>query len=216
VRPSFRVICSVPILLTACAGQPKVETPAVPAPTVRPLAALEAQQVVVTPTRSLRDADALGWTSQIPRSREYLRELDDEISTELLARGLKSWVFAPALVRAARSNPAYAVDPYALGSQELRNPSVISGARLHEPLASQLRTLIALQESARAVLLPVELRFEKLPSGQGVAVLRIALIDGRLSEIRWIGDVRGDPSNTFSRGLLTSLAAHFADLITAR
>ena len=216
MRPSLRVLCTLPILLTACAAQPKVETPAVPAPTVRPLAALEAQQVVMTPTRSLRDADALGWTAQIPRSRDYLRELDDEISTELVARGLKSWVFAPALARAARSNPAYAVDPYALASEGLRNPQVISGARLRDPLASQLRTIIALQESARAVLLPVELRFEKLPSGEGVAVLRLALIDGRLSEIRWIGDVRGDPSATFSRELLTSLAAHFADLITAR
>ena len=34
-------------------------------------------------------------------------------------------------------------------------------------------------------------------------------------EIRWIGDVRSDSSSVFSRALLSSLAAHFADLITA-
>jgi hypothetical protein len=76
--------------------------------------------------------------------------------------------------------------------------------------------MVALQESARAVLMPVELRFEKdSKTGQGTAVLRLAVLDGRLGEVRWIGDVKSEPSATFSTALLTSVAGKVADLITA-
>jgi hypothetical protein len=97
----------------------------------------------------------------------------------------------------------------------LRSPGLIAGTRLGDPLVTQLRTMVALQESARAVLLPVELRFDKTPTGQGVAVLKVALLDGRLGEVRWLGDVRSESSATLSGALLTSVAAHLADLITA-
>ena len=131
-------------------------------------------------------------------------------------RGLKSqWIYPPDLVRAARSNPTYAVDPYTTGVNVLRAAAIKSGSRYGDPLATQLRTMIALQNDARAVLVPVELRFEKLPSGQGVAVLKVAMLDARLSDVRWIGTVRSEPSPTLSRAVLTSVAARFADLITA-
>ena len=93
----------------------------------------------------------------------------------------------------------------------------MSGTRLGDPLVTQLRTMIALQEGARAVLVPVELRFEKVDKiapDQGVAVLKVALLDGRLGDVRWIGSVRSDPAPALSRAVLTSLAAHFADLVT--
>jgi hypothetical protein len=203
------------LVVTACAGSRPAGTPAPVAPT-RPLAALAAQQVIVTPTHSLREVDALGWTAQIPRSREYLRSFDAAVGAELAARGLQTqWVWPADLARAARANPSYAVDPYALAAAPLRDPAVVSGARIGDPLATQLRTMIALQERARAILLPVEIRFDKDATGQGVAVLRLALIDGRLGEVRWIGDVRSDPSPTFSPALLRTLAAHLSDLITA-
>jgi hypothetical protein len=217
VRPTIFYLAALPLALAACAGQPAAKASDMPAAPVHPFAALVGQQVIVAPTHSLRETDALGWTAQIPRSRELLRTLDAEIETELAARGIaKQWVFPEALARAARLNPSYSVDPYALAADPLRNPAAVAGARLAEPLATQVRTMVALQESGRVILLPVELRFEKQPSGEGVAVLRVALLDGRIGEIRWIGDLRSDPATTFSRGLLTSLAAHFADLITAR
>jgi hypothetical protein len=183
----------------------------------RPLAALAAQQVIVAPTHSLREVDALGWTAQIPRSRDYLRALDTMIESELTARGLgRQWVYPAALVLAQRNNPSYAVDPYTLAANPLRNPNVVVGDRLTDPLATQLRTMIALQESARAVLLPVELRFEKdATTGLGRAVLRVALLDGRIGEVRWIGDVKSQPSATLSNAVLTSVASKVADLITA-
>ncbi len=183
---------------------------------VRPLSGLVTQQVIVAPLNALREVDALGWTEQIPRSREFMRDFDAALEAELGARGLKArWVYPDALVRAARSNPSYRIDPYTIAAAPLRSTRLISGERLGDPLATQLRTMIALQESARAVLIPVELRFDKTADGQGVAVVRLAVVDGRVGDLRWIGDVRSAPFSTFSRELLTSLAAHSADLIAA-
>lgn len=183
---------------------------------MRPLAQLAAQRVIVTPSFGLVTTDALGWNAQIPKPRDYMRVLDDEIYSVLAERGLKTqWIYPADLVRAMKASPTYAVDPYSIGAGILRNPGVVSGTRLGDPLATQLRTMIALQEDARAVIVPVELRFEKEKTGQGSAVLRVALLDGRLGDVRWIGSVRSDPADKFSRALLSSVAAHLADLITA-
>jgi hypothetical protein len=113
-----------------------------------------------------------------------------------------------------RGNPTYAIDPYTLAAEPLRNPDVQAGAKLADPLATQLRTLVALQD-ARAVMLPVELRFEKDQIGPGIAILRLAVLDGRLGEVRYLTEVKSDPSPTFSRGLLASVANKVADLVTA-
>ena len=218
VRPTLRLLCSLPILLAACGGSGPAPAPAEPPAPVRPFAPLLAQQVIVAPTNSLRETDPMGWTRQVPRSRELLRALDSAVMKELGLRGVtKQWIWPADLERAARTNPSFAQDPYTLAAAGLRAPDIPMGASVGNPLIMQLRTMVAMQENARAVLLPVELRFTRDSSGaQGVAVLRLALLDGRLGVVRWIGDVRSDPSPTFAREpLLTSLAAHIADLIAA-
>jgi hypothetical protein len=214
VRTLSRLLWSLPLLL-ACAGQQGAQSSSTSTPIVRPFAALAEQRVIVAPAYRLNESDPMGWMAQIPRSREYLRALDDAIGAELAVRGLKTqWVFPADLVRAMRRNPTYAVDPYALAAAPLRAPNLAPAAKLTEPLASQIRTMIALHDS-RAVLVPVELRFEKDRTGQGIAVLRLALLDGRISEVRWVGDVRSDPSATLSPAVLSTLAAHLGDLIAA-
>lgn len=217
VTRSLRHLCVFAILLAACHGGTPAEGASPVEQPVRPLAQLASQRVIVTPAYYLVGGDALGWGAQLPKGREYLRTVDEEIATTLAERGLKSqWLYPPDLMRATRANPTYAVDPYTLGANILRGPDVVSGTRLADPLATQIRTMIALQEGARAVLVPVEVRFEKAgTTGQGVATLRVALLDGRLGDVRWIGTVRSDPAPTYSRAVLTSLAAHFADLFTA-
>ena len=216
MRPPFRLLYSVSLVLAACGPSGAPEQSAPVATPARPLAFLVTQQVIVAPLNRLREADALGWTQQIPRSREFMRGFDDALQAELGARGLSSrWVYPAALVQAGRNSPAYAVDPYGLAVGPLQSPGAVAGVRVADPLAGQLRTMIALQESARAVLIPVELRFDRTPEGQGVAVVRLALVDGRTTEIRWIGDVRGTPQAGFSRELVTSLVAHTADLFAA-
>jgi len=217
VRTLPRLLWCVPLLL-GCAGKPAAQTPTpAPAatPVVRPFAALAEQRVIVAPAARINEADPTGWLAQIPRTREYLRSLDDAIGAELAARGLKTqWVFPPDLVRTARRNPTYAVDPYSLAVEPLRASNLAPQDKLREPLASQIRTMIALHD-ARVVLVPVELRFEKDRTGQGIAVLRLALLDGRLSEVRWVGEVRSAPSATLSSAVVSSLASHLGDLIAA-
>ena len=219
MRRILLLLCSSALLLTACRGPQPAEAPSPdPVAPVRPFAALTAQQVVVTPTHSLRETDALGWTKQVPRSRELLRALDDAVQKELAERGItRQWIFPADLVRAARANPSYGQDPYALAAGPLRVGDIPPGTPVGSPLVMQLRTMVALQENARAVLLPVELRFERdTAAGRGVAVLRLALLDGRLGEVRWMGDVRSESTPSFARDvLLRSVAARFADLITA-
>lgn len=214
---TFRQISLFALLLAAChRGKPADEASAPIEPPARPLAQLAAQRVILVPAFSLAATDPMGWGASIAKSRDYLKTLDDELETALGERGLKKqWIYPAGLVRAVRANPTYAVDPYSLGTNALRNPNLVSGAKLGDPLATQLRTMVALQEDGRAVLVPVELRFEQQPSGQGVAALRVVLIDGRLADVRWVGTVRSDPDKTLSRAMLTSLATHFADLITA-
>ena len=200
-------------MLAGCGGKPQAPAPIEPA--ARPLAGLAAQHVILAPTYRLRETDALGWTAQIPRSREYLKSLDDELAFALAERGLKTqWVYPADLLKSMRGNPTYAIDPYTLAADPLRNVDVNAGTKLGDPLATQLRTLVALQD-ARAVMLPVELRFEKDKTGQGIAILRLAVLDGRLGEVRFMSEVRSDPSPTFSRGLLASVANKVADLVTA-
>jgi hypothetical protein len=218
VRIVLLLTTSVLLLIPACrppAAAPGDAAPAVPS---RPFAALAAQQVIVVPTHALRETDAMGWMKQVPRSRELMRALDDAIAKELGERGIaRQWIFPADLLRAAKASPAYGQDPYALAAAGLRAGQIAPGSPVGSPLVMQLRTMVALQENARAVLMPVELRFERdTTAGQGVAVLRLALLDGRLGEVRWIGDVRSDPSASFARDtLLASVAAHLADLITA-
>lgn len=215
MRTFHTLLCCLPLLL-GCGGQQASQTQAAQPAVVRPLASLAGQRIVLTPAYRLRDGDALGWGAQIPRSREFLRALDTAIAAELALRGLeKQWVYPPDLARSAKASPTYAVDPYALAVEPLRSTSVAPGGKIGDPLVTQLRTMIALHDS-RFVLLPVELRFERDKSGQGIAVLHAVLVDGRVGEVRWTGDAKSDPSPTFSRALLASVASHFADLITIR
>jgi len=215
VRTLPRLLCSLPLLL-ACSGKQGSQTQTAPPPVNRPLAWLAGQRIVLTPVYRIREGDAMGWAAQIPRSREFLRALDTAIAGELAQRGLeKQWVYPADLARSTRASPTYTVDPNALAVEPLRNPGLAQGGKIGDPLATQLRTIIAMHDS-RMVLLPVELRFDRDKSGQGIAVLRAVLVDARIGDVRWVGEASSDPSPTFSRALLASVASHFADLITIR
>jgi len=218
VHSILRHLTALSLATTAACGGGSggAEAPA-PAdqPDTRPLAMLASQRVIVTPAHSVLSSDAAGWAAQAPRTREGLRVLDDEIAIALGERGFRSqWIYTPDLVRAARNSPTYAVDPYTIGANPLRTADIKLGSRIGDPLATQLRTMVALQE-ARLVLIPVELRYERDKAGQGTAALKLAVLDGRLGEMRWSGTVRSDPAATYSRAVLKSLAAHLADLVTA-
>lgn len=218
MRIVHRLLLGTAIATTvACGASRKGDTPEPPAPEVRPLAGLVAQKIVITPVFALRVAPELGWPSVAGRRQEVLRQLDTAIVTALSDRGLRGrWVFPADLVRSYRLNPTYATDPYDLAEQPLRSPGFEVGSPLPEPLASQLRTISALHDG-RFILAPVELRLERAGATgtAGRAVLRLVLIDSRLSQARWMGEAKSDTTSTFGPALLANVATRFADMIVA-
>jgi len=104
-------------------------------------------------------------------------------------------------------------DARSLSAEWLRG-RVLPETTVRDPLQSQVRGLVGLKGS-RYALLPVELRFENRGNGTGVAILRIVMIDSRMAQIRWVGEVVSDPARTVSPALTASVATRFADLVLA-
>lgn len=180
----------------------------------RPFAAFVTQRIVVTPTGFVRRGDTLGWVQSLGGPRAAARQLDSAILVALEARGLASrWVMPAALQRTFERNRSYATDPYQFGLEPLRAPKFETLSRYGEPLASQLRTMVALEADARFVLLPVELRFER-DGARMRGVLRTVFADPRLAEARWVGDVKGDAVSA-AAAALASVAQRLADLFIA-
>jgi hypothetical protein len=196
---------------TACGGQKAAEQPA-PLQS-RPLAGMVGQHVVVLPTHYLRP-DSIGWAQRVSRPKETLAALDSAIERTLATHGFSAnWAFPPALARSARRNAGYVADPYSLAGERLRPLARTTDDGLHEPLASQIRGIVAMND-ARYAIFPVELRFESSGAGMARPVLRVALLDGRTSTVRWAGDVRGAPGAQLDTPMLESLASSFAELVS--
>lgn len=220
IQLAVRKFGSLVVLTLAACGGGSATTPATTAtlPERHPLVALAATGAIVTPAFALRAAPEASGVMQAASTRDVLRALDDDIGAALAARGLKTgWIMPADLVLSYRRNPTYAPDPYALAEEPLRSPAFAPGTRLPEPLASQLRMMIALHENARQVLLPIELQLEHDATASGArATLRLAVVDPRFSEAKWVGTVKSDTTSSDVRVLTRSVARGVADLITSR
>jgi len=181
---------------------------------VSPLAGLAGQHIVVLPVHYIRP-DTIGVAARIDDPRGYLATLDSAIERSLGERGFRtSWTYPPALARSAKRNAGYVADPYSLAAERLRAGVRMTDTRLAEPLASQVRGIVAVTD-ARYALFPVELRFERVPDGKIRPVLRVALLDARGSSVRWVGDVRGAAGTSVTPATLESVAFALADLVAA-
>ena len=199
-------------LCVGCASKPP-ETGASPT-VMRPLERMAGQQLIVLPVQYLASTDTLGWQQQIPNRAAFLAALDDQIEAVMAARGLgKAWVFGREVERASKLNSILMTDARSLSAEWLRG-RVLPETTVRDPLAQQVRGLVGLKGS-RYALLPVELRLENRPGGTGVAILRVVMIDSRMAQIRWVGEVESDPMRTFSPALSANVATHFADLVLA-
>lgn len=186
-----------------------------PNPPSQSLAGVAGQPLLVTPVQSLRIAPELGWTG-LPKAADILAAVDRALTDTLHDRVRnQAWVFADALVASSKNNPTYATDPHALSIQMLRSPKLQVAERLTEPLATQLRTMLALHDG-RLVLIPIELRFDRTPAGAARPVLHLVMVDPRLSDVRWVADVAGADLSSFSPSFTAALAANLADLFVAR
>ncbi|MGI8546282.1 MAG: hypothetical protein ACR2M1_02945 [Gemmatimonadaceae bacterium] len=185
-----------------------------PAP-ARPLERLAAEHMLVLPVQYLVFSDSMGWSALAPSSRTYLSTLDDEITFALGERGLTTqWKFPADVARSVARNTGYAPDPHALAANQVRFGVKSDAWQLTEPLASQLRSLVALTD-ARYVMLPVEVRVTGGHS-TGRAMLHVVVIDARRSQIQWAGDVVGTPVTKFSPAIAADLASRLADLVAAQ
>ncbi|MDP9200366.1 MAG: hypothetical protein M3P26_00315 [Gemmatimonadota bacterium] len=203
-------LTAVVALCVACASK-SAETGASPVP-MRPLERMAGQEIVVFPVQYLSSTDSLGWQQQIPNRAAFLAALDDQIEVALAARGLdKAWTFGREVERASKLNSILMTDARSLSAEWLRG-RVLPETTVRDPLAQQVRGLVGLKGS-RYALLPVELRLENRGGGTGVAILRIVMIDARMAQIRWVGEVASDPMKTLSPALTASVATHFADLV---
>jgi hypothetical protein len=219
LRSAFALGCAFAVSAGGCGGSAS-QTPAqAPAPRELPdhaLSGLAAQHIVLLPTYSVRIAPNLAWSSAVGRPVDVQRTLDADLLAALDERGLrKVWIFPEDLAQSYRRNASYSTDPYGLAEEPLRSSMLAVDQRLAEPLASQLRTLIALHEDARLVLAPVELRLEPAGTG-GRGVLRLVLLDPRMSVPRWIGEVASDPAPAYGPVISASIASKLANLVTAR
>jgi hypothetical protein len=131
------------------------------------LAAFSTRRLMILPTHYLRMGDSLGWAGQITDQTAYLSSLDDEVAFAFSDRGVKKmWVFPAAIDAIAKRNEAYAPDPHAMAAQWLRFPGPKRlPTQLPDPLASQLRTLVAMQEGGQLVLLPSSFASSPCPAG---------------------------------------------------
>jgi hypothetical protein len=215
VRVFLRQLSAALVLVAGCSRSAPTPASPAPEPERHPLAGIVGQNIVVAPFQALRVPAVIGWPA-MPASRPLLAGLDSLLADTLRSRvGNQEWVFADALVRAAANNPTYATDPRALAVNPLRSPGLKVSDRLPEPLASQLRTMIALQD-ARLVLIPVDMTIDRISAGIGRAVVRVVLVDPRSSVVRWIGQVTGPDSPAFTPEISASIAARFADLFVAK
>jgi hypothetical protein len=178
-----------------------------------PLAGFAAQRVVVTPAQFLRaDSGAPVKSSEWASVR---KELDDSIGAAIAERGVgKTWAYAADIARMAKRNMGYASDPYSLGATSLRNRAIKLEDQAPLVLVNNLRSLIALGD-ARFALVPVELSFIR-KGNELRPVLRLVLVDGRVGQIVWFGDIAGAALTAFSPAEIGVFAQRIADLVAAR
>jgi hypothetical protein len=207
------VLVSLSALTLSCGGGPKTA----PEPEAHALSGLAAQHVAVLPTYMVRLAPGLAWSAAMGRPADVRTALDADIVAALDERGIrKAWLLPADLAQSYRRNTTYAADPYGLAEEPLRSPSLAIETRLPEPLASQIRTLVALHDDVRFVLAPVEMRIEPTLTGMGRGVLRVVLLDARLSNVKWIGEIPSEAVSAFGPAISASVAAKLADVIAAQ
>lgn len=209
-RLVFRLFTATTVIYaSACGGAGAAKTP--PEPAAHSLSGLAGLHVAVLPAYSVRVMPELGWS--IGRPQDLQRTLDADIVAALDERGVRrAWIFPEQLRASHQRNGAYSPDPYALAEEPLRAPNLAVGARLPEPLASQIRSIVAFHEETRFVLAPVELRLEKAGAG-GRGVLRVVLVDARMSNVRWLGEISSDTTATFGPAITASIGAKLADVV---
>lgn len=208
LRVGSTVVLAALASLASCSRGANTGTP--PA-ALAPLAGYASQRLVVTPTGRVLASEADPLVREFGTTVALSRFFDAEVARLFRERGIgANWILPAELARAYDRNRSYASDPYNLAIEPVRSLKFVAGSKYGEPLSSQLRTMVALHEDTRHVLLPAALQVTG-----GRTVLRVALLDPRFAEARWVGDVRSDSAAVQTRSSLTQVARRLTELFVA-
>ena len=174
--------------------------------------------VVFVPVQSVEPLEMGGWPGGTPQEEEALRVMDAELEFALeQRRGAEDWALPSEVVRRVDRNPLLRMDPLRMAYQGLLEEPE-KRDQIYEPLHGELRALSALFDT-RYVVLPIALTVEPDPievdseSVRHRAHLLLAMIDIRMSQVVWWGEIAGDPGLADSPALLASLAEEVAEQV---
>ncbi|MBW7933935.1 MAG: hypothetical protein H3C62_10060 [Gemmatimonadaceae bacterium] len=200
------------MLACAAAVLPAQQPPtaaAAPTAPAAPLAQYAAVKVAVVPVQFYR-ADSGFVQTSAPAMRAAF---DSLVTAQMAEHGLSGvWASPTDVMRAARRNVMYEADPTNLGAFAVRR-GVPKGGQIADPLAGNLRRLVALHDT-RYALMPVELRAEGGREGGRLAV-RVLLLDARLMGALFQVDVTTDGAASYSPAMLEQLARRVVELAVA-
>ena len=222
ISPAFAAILSA-TLLYGCASTPSAKQEQDPA--VSPLSGMAGRQLLVLPAQYLSTPNPGGGWDIMQSGPSLLPILDEEIADVFRKRGIRSnWTFGREITQSASRNGGLAGDPRQLSVQGIRRVKA-GDTPLPEPLASELRGLVALT-NARYVVVPLEVHVDvRGIERRGSA--RILLIDARTARVSWAEDIEAtsvrdaqaasEALTPFGfRVLARDLASKFADMVVAQ
>lgn len=193
---------------------------------------------VLLPVQSVRPLPSGAYPGGVRSQRAAREAITAELSFAFAEAedGAGTWKLPADVIRVMGRNPTLHVDPEHLAYQGLiSKPKDLKRYQVYEPLHGQLRAISAMFDT-RHLVLPLQVAYEPYdPAAKpdekdappppepvsvetadpgepiGRAVLVLALIDIRRSQVLWHGEVRGDPAPIDSSALFATLAARLAD-----
>ena len=197
------------LIVTVAAELPGQQNAPPKATSSTPLAQYTSVKVAVAPVQFYRGDTAF---VKVP-AMAMRAAFDSLVSEQLEEHGLKgTWATPADVERMAKRNSMYSSDPRNLGAFPVRN-GVGRDAVIPDPLASNLRRLVALND-ARYAFLPVELRAESGVGG-GQLIVRLLLVDARLMKALFMVDLAGERAAAYSPALMQQLATRVVELAVA-
>ena len=180
------------------------------------------RQLLILPAQYLAIANPGGGFDIAPGGPGLLPILDEEIADVFHRRGIRNnWTFGRDITEMSARNADLTGNPRQLSVQAVRRIRA-GDAPLPEPLAGEIRGLVALT-SARYAVIPLEVRID-LRGNERNGSMRVLLVDSRTARVAWAEDVVAAPSrdaqvvnDAFSpygfRTLARELATKFADMV---
>ena len=181
----------------------------------------QGEPAVLLPVQSSMPLPDGSWPLGVRNENEAQAAFDAELAFAFMERpDVELWVLPGQVATRLRRNPMLGVDAYRLAYRGLlEKPD--SRDQIYEPLHTQLRQIAALFET-RYVVLPVAAWVEAVeaeddepapPEGQVEAKIRVAMIDIRMSQVLWYGEMRGEAADQDAPELVATLAERVAALL---